>query len=570
MSGCQSTQFDETDPSPRALESSSALLQQVQSARSSEQRRQLQLLAARALLNEQNAEAALALLEDLVPSDLSREQRQAAAKISSEALVQLGDYMRARQALARIETLQTKHYLLLGRVCSALNQHQCAADAYIQAAHRAGLESSDLPADIHDLIWFSLSRARQAPTEFTQHYHHAWWQLQQQLRQAVSAAAQVDTWQQWQRANPSHPAHIRPPQLLQQLNRYALPHIAVLLPLSGPLAGAGGAVRDGLIGALLSDQTANKPSVRFYDTQTQDLGPLYEKILSTGADVIVGPLLKDQTERFAELTQFDTIPRLLLNYPSPPDSAMAHQSQADQGLFKFGIAIEDEISSLADHVMHQGHEKVAVIHSRDSWSLRAREAYLTDWPYPAIQASFGDIKGITAAVGDAMQVTASDARRDEIARILGKSLEFQPRARSDLDAIIALTSHIEAQALVPALSYHFADELPVFATSQIARGEDLSDLTGFQLTEMPLFASPDAKSQTLARAFELRGNPLGELYALGMDAYAIATWLPLLNHSSQIALNGTTGEIELRADGAFHRILEVSEINRTGGLDAAL
>ena len=87
---------------------------------------------------------------------------------------------------------------------------------------------------------------------------------------------------------------------------------------------------------------------------------------------------------------------------------------------------------------------------------------------------------------------------------------------------------------------------------------------------MPLFASPDAKSQTLARAFELRGNPLGELYALGMDAYAIATWLPLLNHSSQIALNGTTGEIELRADGAFHRILEVSEINRTGGLDAAL
>ena len=570
MSGCQSTQFEKTDPTPRALESSSALLQRVQSARSSEQRRQLQLLAARALLNEQNPEAALALLEDLAPNTLSREQRQSAATISSEALVQLGDYVSARQALAGIETFRPTHYLLLGLVCSALKQHQCAADAYIQASHEAGLDSPDLPADVHDLIWFSLSRARQAPVVFTQRYHHAWWQLQQQLRQAGSAAAQVDAWQQWQRANPSHPARIRPPQLLQQLNRYTLPHIAVLLPLSGPLAGAGGAVRDGLIGALLSDQAANKPSVRFYDTQTQDLGPLYEQILSTGADVIVGPLLKDQAERFAELTRFDTTPRLLLNYPSASHSALTHQSLTDQGLFQFGIAIEDEISSLADHVLYQGHEKVAVIHSGANWSMRAREAYMTDWPYPAIDASFSDIKGITAAVGDAMQVTASETRRDEIARILGKPLEFQPRARGDLDAIIALTSHIEAQALVPALRYHFADELPVFATSQIARGEDLSDLAGFKLTEMPLFASPDAKSHALARAFELRGNPLGELYALGMDAYAIATWLPLLNHSSQIALNGTTGEISLRADGAFHRILEVSEINRAGGLDAAL
>ena len=195
---------------------------------------------------------------------------------------------------------------------------------------------------------------------------------------------------------------------------------------------------------------------------------------------------------------------------------------------------------------------------------------MAHWPYPAIQASFGDMKGITAAVGDAMQVTASETRRDEIANILGKPLEFQPRARGDLDAIIALTSHLEAQALVPALRYHFADDLPVFATSQIARGDDLSDLAGFRLTEMPLFSSPDTKSRALVSAFELRGNPLGELYALGIDAYAIATWLPLLKRSSEIALNGATGEISLSAEGAFHRILNVSEVNGAGGLDSAL
>ena len=78
-----------------------------------------------------------------------------------------------------------------------------------------------------------------------------------------------------------------------------------------------------------------------------------------------------------------------------------------------------------------------MIASAASWSTRAAEAYEASWPYPITRASFTDIKGLTEAVGEAMQVAASQARRDQMANILGQQLEFLPRARKDLDAVVA-------------------------------------------------------------------------------------------------------------------------------------
>ena len=342
-----------------------------------------------------------------------------------------------------------------------------------------------------------------------------------------------------------------------------------MLPLSGTYGAAGTAVRDGLIAAYLTETGSDRPQVRIYDTAEVPIGQLYEQALREGASVIVGPLIRPEVEAFVELTQFSEVPRLVLNYLSAdvdqhPDPATALSPSAPTPLFQFGIAIEDEATSLANHVLLNGLQHLLVVHSQERWSQRALTAYTNAWPYPVTTAPFAQIRDLTSAVGEAMQVAASESRKNEIADILGQPLEFLPRARGDLDGVIALTNQVQAQALVPALRFHFADQLPVFATSQAAIGEELGQLRGFELTEMPLFADPTEEHSALLQAFDLQGEPLGELYALGYDAYRLATWLPILQPTSQVALPGATGYLWLESGGKFRRDLGLSRIEQSG------
>ncbi|RZV49037.1 MAG: hypothetical protein EX270_13275, partial [Pseudomonadales bacterium] len=289
--------------------------------------------------------------------------------------------------------------------------------------------------------------------------------------------------------------------------------------------------------------------------------------LTDGAEVLVGPLLREQVEAFAELSTFAEVPRLVLNYLSPPGTtpAFAADNLAQTSpLYQFGIAIEDEIASLASHVLLQGPERLLVVYSKARWSQRAFDAYTQSWPHPVTPAEFADIKGLTGAIGEAMQVAASDTRKNQLANILGTPLEFLPRARADIDGVVALTNQVEARALVPALRFHFADQLPVYATSQTLLGEELNRLEGFELTEMPLFGSPDEKLDKFSAAFELPESPFAELYALGYDAYRLATWLPILTPDSQVAMPAATGYLWLEPGGKFRRDLTVSRIGAEG------
>ena len=128
-----------------------------------------------------------------------------------------------------------------------------------------------------------------------------------------------------------------------------------------------------------------------------------------------------------------------------------------------------------------------------------------------------------------MGVEASAARKARIATLLDEPVEFLPRARQDLDAVLALTTGFESAALVPALQFHFADHLPVYATSQSLR--DNKSPTGFAATELPALVKPDAAEQALIDAFNLNQSPLVDLYALGLAAFQMATWAPVLTES---------------------------------------
>ena len=292
----------------------------------------------------------------------------------------------------------------------------------------------------------------------------------------------------------------------------------------------GTAVRDGAIAAYFQEPTQLQPRLHFYDTHNTQLGALWEQALTDNIDITVGPLLKPNVEAFRKLTAQSVQPRLLLNF--------TNDGQTISGEYQIGIAIEEEARAIIDSLLFSGFSRLLVVESEARWANRVLLQLQKLWPHKIAHAQFSDIRTITQAVGQAMAVSASQQRHTQLQQIIGEQLEFLPRARKDVDAIVTLTNQVETQALIPALKFHFADSLPVYATSQAARGAQTPQLDGIRLTEMPMFAQPSPSQQSLDQAFELNTHPQAELLGLGFDAAKLALHLAMHVEGQSLVIPG--------------------------------
>ncbi len=489
--------------------------------------------------------------------------RNAYWRLKARAWLALEDSQAALDAIANLTERQGTDYLLIGAVCERAGDFTCAADGYVQASLDLGMGHPDLPGDLNDTIWRALSSAqprdgRLGPAAYSHRYHFAWWQLQAEIRDAATVSEHIRTWQAWRDNHPSHPAVLNPPSNFVNYDSYRAPKLGVILPMSGQLASAGNALRDGMIAAFLSassgsDAGNHDQPIVFYDSQTASLTQIWEQTEADGVDAVVGPLLKQNAEQFAELTHATNTPVLLLNYITD----LAQPVLGDQP-FQIGVAIEDEATSLAEHAVAEGRRNVLVVHNQSRWAQRALSSILRHWPYALLTAPFEDIRGLTDAVGTAMDVDASHRRLNEIAAIIAQPVEFSPRARTDLDGVIALTNQMESLALVPALRFHFADHLPLYGTSQVLRGNATDTLGKFQVTQLPMQRAEQGAMKELVTAYELQHSALAELYALGYDAFHVASWLPILTPHTPLTINGASGTLVLEPGGRIRRQLEVA------------
>jgi outer membrane PBP1 activator LpoA protein len=386
--------------------------------------------------------------------------------------------------------------------------------------------------------------------------------LKATMLQSFSVADQRRRLTTWRSRWPRHPANALPPAALQGLDGelWQPRRVGLLLPLSGPLARAGRAVRDGFVSAYLhaSHETGQQApfEIRLYDTAREPFASLYERALLDGMELLVGPLAKDEVATLNDLNP--EVPTLALNYLDPGMVPAAN-------LLQLGMAIEDEADTMVARLLEDGAERLLVFHNYEDWSQRALRRLTANWPFAVTTQSFTDLRTITESVGRAMQVEASQQRRDELNALLGFELEFLPRARQDVDAVVALVNTVEANALVPALRFHFAQALPVYASSQSVRGAqpgELNELSGFRVSELPWYLFSDPLYQDMDGTFVLRGNPLSSLYALGVDAFRVSDRLPLLARGEANQLLGSTGVLSVNSSGRFRRELAWGVVSR--------
>jgi outer membrane PBP1 activator LpoA protein len=516
---------------------------------------ELYLAAARAFHDEGDRERAEAALDAVEAGLLSRPMLPDYHLLRARLAVDRGDMAAAAAALAQVTgpLRQSDEALLLeSDLCALEGNDACALETLVQAADGTTM---------NEAVWAALNRSAtmstvtgplptsESPTAT------AWRQLHRLTLENTSVGQTAERIEDWLRRHPRHPAAIQPPVELTLLTvPRGRQHVGLMLPLSGPLSRAGEAVRDGFVSSTLIDSDWRGFRLTVYDTNSEPVASLYERALADGVDFLVGPL---QKETVADLNLLNPeVPALVLNYLEPG-------TVPAENVFQLGLAIEDEAGTIVTRLERDGISNALLFHDYDDWSLRARQAVVDTWPHHLMVEPFTDVRTITEAVGRAMLVSESEARRDEMTRVLGFAPEFLPRARTDVDGVIALVDNVEANALVPALSFHFANDLPVYASSQVTRrtrSDQLAELDGFHVSELPWFLEGHPLFEQMREPLALDTNPFASLVALGADAFRMVERAPLIYELRDFRMLGSTGFLTLRPDGRITRELAWGQI----------
>ncbi len=370
----------------------------------------------------------------------------------------------------------------------------------------------------------------------------------------------------WQQAYPEHPAMALMPELLAAYRRMLdyPQQLAVLLPLSGRLQAAGDAVRDGLIAAYMR-HAEERPAVRFYDTSEQDIQALYGQAVLNGADLVIGPLTRDNVLKLAERDMF-SVPTLALNN-------LPAELPAAPGLYQFGLAPEDEARQAAHRLLEDGLVQGIALVPANEWGGRLLEAFSAE-----LDASGGTLldhqaydprnEDFSAAITTVLHLSESRARYRSLTGILGRRIEFEPRRRQDVQFIFLGGTPDVGRLMRPQLRFHYASSLPVYATSAIYEPapDRNGDLNGVMFDDMPwvIDSNPDivALREELAVLWPDGMRTWPRLYALGFDAYRLVPALFGGQLPQDETIQGLTGDLSLTIDGRIHRTLMWAKFER--------
>jgi outer membrane PBP1 activator LpoA protein len=508
-------------------------LTQASNLANAQQHEIILVLSANIELDERRPEAALDLLERLrQPADA--EIMIAAAAIQGRALFELNQVERAIAVLVERE-------LWLNDSASILANHELMWNGLReQMFSRPLMASGDPTID----GWLAL--------------------------QPVAAAYRSDPsglqvgLLDWREDYPGHPAtETFLPELLERyrLSQVYPEQVALLLPL-GSLREEASSIRDGFLAAhLRTGSNGQRAHIRIYDTDELGGQEAYSQAQRDGADFIVGPLLKpnvDQIVGSAGLT-----PTLALNFAQ-------NDISLPPGFYQFALAPEDEAVEVARHAAAYGARRAVALVPDTDWGTRLLISFRAEFErlggeLRQFRAYDPASQDFSPSITTLLNLSRSNQRYQRLSANIGLPLEFEPRRRQDIDVIFVATNASNGRLLVPQLRFHYAGDLPTYATSEIfgtANNARDADLDGILFPDSPWLLSPDVTSAelkaTLARYWPQRVAQWPRLFAMGFDAYRL---IPLLYNQSDgfTAVPAMSGELSLDASGRVHRRLPLAQ-----------
>jgi outer membrane PBP1 activator LpoA protein len=297
--------------------------------------------------------------------------------------------------------------------------------------------------------------------------------------------------------------------------------ICLVLPLESPAYGpAAAAVRAGFLAAANAAGSASR--TRIIAHGDDGVLPAFAAASESGAALVVGPVTRDDLKIVLALAL--ARPRTLaLNQPED-GSALPDE------VYALSLSVESDAELLARRAYADGARTVATVASDAPLQRRFKAAFSAAW-----QRTGGS--------------TTRDYRfdaRPEVLSLLRRELVARPP-----DATLLAVNADDAP-----LAKSFLPPGPVYASSQIADGLPapmLRDLEGVRYVEIPWLADPDGVMFARLPHTSLGDPVLDRLYALGLDAFAIAELLANPIPPDRVEFDGATGHLSLTPTHVFVR-----------------
>lgn len=322
-------------------------------------------------------------------------------------------------------------------------------------------------------------------------------------------------------------AHLLPQLLAQLPSEKSIQKVAVFLPLNSKFGPVAEQVQNGILKAFYQNPNLQKQlQLSFYDSSDESqVSSLYFQAKQEGADVIIGPLRKSAVE---QLQGFDDDYIIALNDIGKPTPFP-----------QFSLKSSDKIGQMADAFAQQQYQNIGILGS-DAAEQSLQAALLTNtWSNPPFhtqtQVNYSDEQPLLReAFAQLINANNSIERKNVLSRTLGEKLDFYPRVREDLDAIVVFDSVQRLAIINPQKDLYLLD-IPIYSATAMNRQTLLATQNNRDLKESIVLTQPLVLNpETLQSAFE----------AFGWDALMLATNLGSLKQGGCLS-NTKTGHLRL-------------------------
>ncbi len=310
--------------------------------------------------------------------------------------------------------------------------------------------------------------------------------------------------------------------------------LAVLLPQTGPLAVAGNAIRDGLLAAYYAE-TRQKPGIRFYDSKgtAEGIASALQQALDDGAQMVIGGIGREEVAVLSGNEH--RVPVLALNRIETARNRM---------LLNFSLNPEREGELIAERLLAKNLRSVGLFSQGSESDTRAIAAF---------ERRYAQGGGRIL-----VRAPAPAASMDDNGAPTAPTL---PAAMAEASALVLWLPADSAKPIRGALALMGAASKPIFASSELQSNRDIlpnNELNGIEFLQIPwLTTASNAQNLQAVQLMKLPSarGPGAALNAFGVDAWLIATRLPIWLASPKTEIAGATGQLHLEPDGRIERRL---------------
>ncbi|WP_395302223.1 penicillin-binding protein activator [Enterobacter mori] len=314
--------------------------------------------------------------------------------------------------------------------------------------------------------------------------------------------------------------------------------------------------------------TSANPSaeLKIYDTTAQPLDQVLAQVQKDGASIVVGPLLKNDVETLIKSNT--TLNVLALNQPE--------NVQNRANICYFALSPEDEARDAARHIHEQGKQAPLLLIPRSALGDRVVNAFADEWQKigggVVLQQKFGSASelraGVNGGAGIALNgspVSASLPQQQSVTigglTIPAPPTDAQISGGGKVDAAYIVATPEEIAFIKPMIAMRNGSQsgATLYASSRSAQGTAGPDfrleMDGLQYSEIPMLAGSNPPLMQQALSSVRNDYSLARLYAMGVDAWALANHFTQMRQVPGFELNGNTGDLTATQDCVINRKL---------------